>query len=174
MGNLRKAVGRIERIEEHIVIGAVGLALALCIIQVTFRYFLNFPLGWPEELIRYLIILIVYVGASIAVRKKSHISVDLLVTFLPGLRKPLQYVASLFGIVFCLIIIILGIQFVQSLIASGQIAVTLKIPIYIVYSILPIGGLLLLFHYIWELLEPFLGPVPVEDEASSGSPPRGN
>jgi C4-dicarboxylate transporter DctQ subunit len=167
MKNLRKTVGVIEKIEEHIVIAAVTLALILCIIQVTFRYFLDFPLGWPEELIRYLIILIVYVGASIAVRKKSHISVDLLATLLPGLKKFLEYTAALSGVVFCFIIIVLGTQFVGSLIESGQIAVTLKIPIYIVYSILPIGGVLLLFHYVLEIIKLFSGSKRFEEKRPS-------
>ena len=153
MEKLQKAVRLLERIECYIIIVSVAVTLVLCCTQVTFRYLFNFPLGWPEELIRYLIILIVYVGASVAVRDGSHISVDLVPTFFPATKPILRRVSILLGMVFSTILIILGAEFVKSLMESGQIAITLEVPIYIVYSILPIGGALLLFHYIFGIIE---------------------
>jgi TRAP-type C4-dicarboxylate transport system permease small subunit len=145
---LRRAVKVLEKAEDSIVILSVALALILCCIQVIARYVFNYPLSWPEELGRYLIILIVYVGASIALRKKSHIAVDIIPTFFPSSRNILAYLSTISGIVFSLLIIIYGMKFVRSLMISGQIAITLKIPIFIVYSVLPLGGVLLLLHYI--------------------------
>jgi C4-dicarboxylate transporter DctQ subunit len=153
MKKLQKAVRLLEKIECYVIIVSVAVTLVLCCTQVTFRYLFNYPLGWPEELIRYLIILIVYVGASVAVREGSHIHVDILPTFFPATKTFLGYVSVLLGMVFSTIIIILGIKFVRSLIESGQIAITLEVPIYIVYAILPIGGVLLLFHYIFGIIE---------------------
>jgi C4-dicarboxylate transporter DctQ subunit len=151
-----RAIRAIEKTEEYLVIFSVILALTLCCIQVTARYAFNYPLSWPEELIRYLIILVVYIGASIAVRKKSHISVDIINTFFPNSEKLLKYLSAILGIAFSLLIIILGIRFVQSLIISGQIAITLKVPIFIVYAILPVGGVLLLLQYIILLRDEFM------------------
>lgn len=151
--NLRKTISGIEKAEDYIVIVAVALALMLCCIQVTARYVFNYPLSWPEELGRYLVILIVYVGTSIAVRKKSHIAVDIIHTFVPKSKRLLEYLSTSFGMGFSLLIIIYGIKFVRSLMISGQIAITLKIPIFIVYLILPMGGILLLFHYFLWILD---------------------
>jgi TRAP-type C4-dicarboxylate transport system permease small subunit len=151
MKTLPRAVKVLEKAEDSIVILSVALALTLCCIQVIARYVFNYPLSWPEELGRYLIILIVYVGASIALRKKSHIAVDIIPTFFPSSRKFLDYLSTISGILFSLIIIIYGMKFVRSLMISGQIAITLKIPMFIVYSVLPLGGVLLLLHYILEI-----------------------
>jgi len=153
MKKLQKAVRLLEKIECYVIIVSVAVTLVLCCTQVTFRYLFNYPLGWPEELIRYLIILIVYVGASVAVREGSHIHVDIMPTFFPATKAFLGYASILLGMVFSIIIIILGIRFVRSLMDSGQIAITLEVPIYIVYTILPIGGVLLLFHYIFGIIE---------------------
>ena len=152
MKTLQRAVMSLEKAEDSIVILSVVIALILCCLQVIARYVFNYPLSWPEELGRYLIILIVYVGASIALRKKSHIAVDIIPTFFPSSRKVLVYASTIAGIVFSLLIIIYGIKFVRSLMISGQIAITLKIPIFIVYSVLPLGGALLLLHYILRIL----------------------
>ena len=150
---MQKAVRLLEKIECYIIIISVAVSLVLCCIQVSFRYLFNNPLGWPEELVRYLIILIVYVGASIAVREKSHICVDIIPTFFPATKRYTNYLSIFFGMIFSVIIIVLGIKFVRSLMESGQIAISLEVPIYYVYTILPIGGVLLLFHYIFGIIE---------------------
>ena len=164
MKSLRAKIRLLEKAEDWVIIVSVTLALIFCCVQVTARYIFNYPLSWPEELIRYLVILIAYVGASIAVRRRSHISVDVVNTFFPRSKKLLHYVATVFGIFFSFLIIIYGMKFVRSLMISGQIAITLKIPVFIVYSILPLGGALLLFHYLLDLLE-------VRPEQAAAIPP---
>jgi len=148
---LRRSTKVLEKAEDSIVIFSVALALILCCIQVIARYVFNYPLSWPEELGRYLVILIVYVGASIALRKKNHIAVDIIPTFFPSSRKILGHLSTISGVMFSLLIIIYGMKFVRSLMISGQIAITLKIPIFIVYSVLPLGGVLLFLQYILEI-----------------------
>ena len=108
MKTLQRAVMSLEKAEDSIVILSVVVALILCCLQVIARYVFNYPLSWPEELGRYLIILIVYVGASVGLRKKSHIAVDIIPTFFPSSRKVLVYASRIAGIVFSLLIIIWG------------------------------------------------------------------
>jgi TRAP-type C4-dicarboxylate transport system permease small subunit len=45
--------------------------------QVFWRYFLELPLTWSEEIARYLFIIVTYIGASIAVYEKSHIEINI-------------------------------------------------------------------------------------------------
>ena len=52
--------------------------------QVFTRYIMDDPAGWTEEIARYLLVALVFIGASMAVRKNSHIHVDALYRFLPG------------------------------------------------------------------------------------------
>src|SRR5205809_34550 len=46
------------------------------------RYALNNSASWTEEIARYLLIGVVFVGASIGVAKNNHIQVDLLYRYL--------------------------------------------------------------------------------------------
>ena len=48
------------------------------------RYVLNDSAAWTEEIARYLLIGMVFVGASIGVAKNNHIQVDLLYRYLPA------------------------------------------------------------------------------------------
>jgi TRAP-type C4-dicarboxylate transport system permease small subunit len=59
-------------------------ALALVVFyQVFTRYFLSDPAGWTEEIARYLLVMVVFIGASMSVRKNNHIQVDFLYRLMP-------------------------------------------------------------------------------------------
>lgn len=47
------------------------------------RYVLSSPLGWTEEVARYLLICVGFLAATIGVRKRSHIRLELLYRYLP-------------------------------------------------------------------------------------------
>lgn len=59
--------------------------------QVFTRYFLGDPAGWTEEIARYLLVATVFIGASMAVRRNSHIQVDAFYRWMP---KPLARTLS--------------------------------------------------------------------------------
>ena len=47
------------------------------------RYFLNDSASWTEEIARYLLIVVTFVGASMAVRRNTHIHVEFIFRYLP-------------------------------------------------------------------------------------------
>ncbi|WP_016957850.1 TRAP transporter small permease [Catenovulum agarivorans] len=59
-----------------------GLAIIL-FSQFFSRYVFNFPLGWSEEVSRYLLILLAFAGACIASRNQAHIAMTLFHRWLP-------------------------------------------------------------------------------------------
>jgi TRAP-type transport system small permease protein len=69
----------------------VNIALAACLgsmtavvfVSVLFRYALNSPLAWTEELASLLFAWLTFVGAYVGFRSRSHIIIDTLVIFLP-------------------------------------------------------------------------------------------
>ncbi|MEX0502663.1 TRAP transporter small permease [Alphaproteobacteria bacterium LSUCC0719] len=64
-----------------IVISIVMVLVTLA--QVIFRYLLEAPLPWSEELARYCFVWIVFLGGAIGFFRGVHLGVDLLVNALP-------------------------------------------------------------------------------------------
>jgi TRAP-type transport system small permease protein len=93
-----------QELEEHVdlsdlrwtdiaVFAIFWVLFAVVFLQFYTRYVLNDSLGWTEEIARYLLILVTFVGSIMAMRKGSHIAVEALLVFLPGAAKHWTLVA---------------------------------------------------------------------------------
>jgi TRAP-type transport system small permease protein len=79
--------------EDWIAFGLFWTLAATVFYQFFTRYALNDSASWTEEIARYLLICTVFVGASVSVRKNTHIHVDIFYRFMP---KPMARVLSTF------------------------------------------------------------------------------
>jgi TRAP-type transport system small permease protein len=81
---------------------ALFWALAFVVFyQVFTRYILDDAAGWTEEIARYLLVAVVFIGAAMNVRRNNHIQVDFLYRLIPaGLGRVLSTAVDLFRIAF--------------------------------------------------------------------------
>src|SRR5512146_1444476 len=80
----------------------LGAMTTIVFVSVIFRYVLNRPLAWTEELASLLFAWITFVGAFVGFRTRSHIAIDTLMVFLPGrARRTIQRVVD--AIVLCVL-----------------------------------------------------------------------
>ena len=109
-------------------------ALALVVfLQFFTRYVLNDSLGWTEEIARYLLIGVTFIGAVSAVRRESHIAVELLYTRLSrGARLALQVFVDIVSLVFYAAMIWLCSQLAQK---TFQKMTSIDVPKSVVYWI---------------------------------------
>ena len=62
----------------------IGMSMTVIVaVQVFFRYVLNQSLFWSEELARYLLVWLSFLGASVAYRRKAHPGIDILQAKMP-------------------------------------------------------------------------------------------
>lgn len=109
-------------------------ALAFVVfLQFFTRYVLNNSLGWTEEIARFLLIGVTFLGAVIAVRKESHIAVELLYRYLPrGARFVLQVAVDVVAFFFYGVTAWLCTQMAQR---TQQMMVSIDVPKAVVYWI---------------------------------------
>lgn len=71
------------RPEDSIVFVIFWALFGVVLLQVFTRYVLNNSLGWTEEIARYLLIGVTFVGSVMAMRKGTHIAVEAVLKYLP-------------------------------------------------------------------------------------------
>jgi TRAP-type C4-dicarboxylate transport system permease small subunit len=69
--------------EDWIVLAVFWILAVVVFYQVFTRYVLNDAAGWTEEIARYLLIAVTFLGGAMAVRRNTHIQVDFVYRFLP-------------------------------------------------------------------------------------------
>ena len=129
-----------ENLEEWILgVFLIGMALIL-LIQVIMRALLGHSLTWAEEIARYIYVWSVFLSISCTIRKKNILRVDLIESLLPkAVRMSVNIAQHIVEMILYGYLFYNSISVVQAVHASGQTSPALKIPMYIVYAIIPVG-----------------------------------
>ena len=140
----------LEKVEKAILAVTVGIMVIIIAYQVIMRYIFAHANSWSEELARYLFIYDVMIGAAIAIRRNSHLQIDILINLMkPKVRTILTIIATLAGMVFMVFLLSYSITLVQ----TGTMSAGLGIPMSIPYSCMPVGIVLMLLTSIEVLFK---------------------
>ena len=133
----------------------VALALFWALGAVVFtqfftRYALNNSASWTEEIARYLLIGVVFVGASIGVARNNHIHVDLLYRYLPaGAGRALALVVDVLRVAFLWAMVVYT---VQMMLKMGNYQMTIvDLPMNIVYGVVLFGFVAMALRSLWVM-----------------------
>ena len=114
------------------------------------RYVLNDPWQWTEEAARIAFLWVVFLGASVGVRRGLHFRFTLLLDNLrPAWKRPLEIFANLWVIFFAGTMAVKGLSF--ALLNFAQLTPTLVIPWGWVYMAVPLGGVLMILYALEHL-----------------------
>jgi TRAP-type C4-dicarboxylate transport system permease small subunit len=173
---------RIHRIKlaiDHLLGGAVALLMGVLVVDVLWQVFTRFILGDPshftDELARYLLIWVGLLGGAYGVGQRLHLAIDLLPTRLTGrAHHVLQIVIESTVMVFAVAVLVVGgSRLVGLTLLMGQTSAAMQVPLGIVYSVLPLSGILIAFYslvFIGDHLKALRAPrsavpTPVESPA---------
>ncbi len=120
--------------------------------NVVSRYFLDTTLGWYEEVSRFLLIWIVFLGAVIALIRGDHLGIDLLQSLLSARACRAVVVLSDLLVLTALVIMCLGAwdMAIDSL-QSGWVASSVPIPYGWVYMVGPVSAALMFLQMLIKL-----------------------
>lgn len=111
------------------------------VLQVFFRYVVNNPIAWTEELSRYSLVWLTFLGAAYAVSLKQNISIEILRNVLSPLGKKVMYtIATLVSLLFCIFLIQYGYILASS--SMNQLSPVLQVPMGVIYYIIPVSAFL--------------------------------
>ncbi|MGI6558310.1 MAG: TRAP transporter small permease [Limnochordia bacterium] len=131
----------VDKIMGWLLVVLMASMAVVVFLQVFYRYVLNNPLPWPEEVARMTVVWLSFIGAYMAMRKNSHIGFNLLVAQLPDVWQ--AYIAVLGNLLvlwFLLVIVQQGIITMGLTMQDPMPYTGISIGLW-VYSVFPIAGL---------------------------------
>jgi TRAP-type C4-dicarboxylate transport system permease small subunit len=125
---------------------AVFWALAAIVfLQFFTRYVLNDSLAWTEEIARYGLIWVTFIGGAVVVRKNTHIAVEVLLHFLPpGSARVLLALVDIFKLLFIGLLAYFSLTIAERM--QWQRMVIVELPMSVVYAGVAIGCFLMLIR----------------------------
>jgi TRAP-type C4-dicarboxylate transport system permease small subunit len=130
---------------------ALFVVIIVCVsLQVFYRYVLNDPLTWSEELARFSFLWMVFLGLGLAERDDQHIAVDFFVGKMPfGMRKIVRIAVD----VFC--VVVLAVACYQSIgvirVQAAMRSVALNISMAYFAIAVPIGFAILCIYKFFSI-----------------------
>ena len=158
----------LNKIEEAFIAAALFVATVIVTLNVFLRW-VNLGTSWSEELVRYLLIALTFVGMSVCARLSEHVTIDLLPQMTKGkLKIAVHFLIYVVALVFSVLFTWYGFKLVIALEQTAQTSPTLGIPMYMVYLVMPIGGALTVIRYVQKIVALFRTPTAVLTETRKG------
>lgn len=125
--------------ETVLILLMVGISCVM-FLQIIMRYIFTMPLTWPEELCRYMWIWTVFFSLSYSIRIRKMLRVDVVMEFLSKKsRMIMALLIETLSLVVYSIFSYYSLIVLRSLVISGRVSPALRIPMYLVYSVVCIG-----------------------------------
>lgn len=120
-------------------------AMALMVFaNVVLRLTTDTSILWVEEMSRFLMIWLTFLGAGLVLRYGGHIGIDNLQEAFPRQAKLIRGVVFALMLAFFVFMLIMGIRY--SIFTWGQTTAAMEIPVGAVYLAMPVGFALLILH----------------------------
>ena len=139
-----------EVVIEHHFEDWLAFAIFWCLAGIVFlqfftRYVLNDSLAWTEEIARYGLMWVTFIGAAMVTRRNSHIAVTLLTELLPaGPARVLRALIDVIVLVFLTLLAYFSVLIVQRM--QFQRMTVIDLPMSLVYGGVALGCFLMLFR----------------------------
>lgn len=137
--------GILERIEGQTSGILLGIGTLLVIISVITRYFFGYSWGANEEVVRFILIWSIYIGASLAVSRGEHVQIELIDVIVPRkIKKYVQFIGFVVGMLGCLILASESIKLnINSIMVNEVSQSYLRLPMSIPKIAVAVGSILM-------------------------------
>jgi TRAP-type C4-dicarboxylate transport system permease small subunit len=158
-----RAVGWVRRRAENIVAGMLGIMFVAFILQIVFRYFFNFPIGWTSELSVILWLYMALLGSAFWLKESDEIRFDLISERLGPLgRRVLSLVVAIAAIVLFGMALPATIKYVAFM--KVESTSYLKIRLDLLYSVYVVFALAVIVRYLWAIVGIVRGEAPAQGD----------
>lgn len=144
----------INKITENVLV-VVFFVMTLSVVwQVLSRYLFNISASWTEELARFCLMWLAILGAAYITGKREHIEIDYFFDkFSPRTKKKMDYFIEVLILIFAVVVLVIGGSYLMYMTAYlEQKSPALQVPLGVVYSILPLSGILMVYYTVIHMM----------------------
>jgi TRAP-type C4-dicarboxylate transport system permease small subunit len=135
-------------------IGAlVGAIVVITLAAVWWRYVLNAPLAWPEQVSRIMFVWVTFVGAAVLYRERLHVAIDMFVSHLPRAgRRAVGWAVELIILGFNVVLLLYGLKL--SVDTLDQTFGALDITPASFYFAAPVAAAMMILYFLERISTP--------------------
>jgi TRAP-type C4-dicarboxylate transport system permease small subunit len=164
---LRTAERALVRVNQALIVVMMMTMATLVFANVVSRYLFAHSLNWSEEIARYMMIWITYLGAGLAMRGGQHVAIEFGQSALPKPFHPwIRGLVAATILLFLGVLTVAGVQFTEF--AWRQRSPVMQWPMGAVYLAIPIGSLLFALHFL-AILRDWIGRTPGVEAVESAT-----
>ncbi len=161
-----RVLERVTTVVKWVMVSMTCVIFFITTITVFTRYVLNFVPSWSEEIPRYLLVWITYLGAALAVKYKEHISLDVFFNLMPvRVRQVGHLFLNILVAIVALIMVVYGVSLVNHF--GDDLMESIPLTNFWLYLAMPISGSLMIFYIIQDTWKGIRGLGKEEVPASS-------
>ena len=144
-------VGWMRRRAENVVALLLAIMFVAFILQIVFRYFLNFPIGWTSELSVIAWLYITLLGSAFWLKESEEVRFDLISGRLgPVGRRVVGFVVALSAVVLFGMALPATVKYVAFM--RVERSSYLKIRLDVLYSVYVVFAVAIIVRYGWALV----------------------
>jgi len=155
MSKIVRVIGSINTFFGTVVGWVSLLMMAAIVYEVVARYVFNAPTIWSMEINQYLFCMISMLAGGYCLLKDGHVRVDIIYPrFSPKVKAWVEIITFLLPVAFCSLLIWQGGSEFWKVLTNGIVSDTvLEFPMWPVWLMIPLGGLLLALQILARYLE---------------------
>lgn len=130
--------------------------VAVTFLQVLARFVFKIPISWSQELVKLCFVWIIFLGAAIAVKEGTHLTLDMLTSSLPGGVRRVIRIGILFLTILCAATLLYG-GGRYCINCASKTMITLPLPADVQYVSMPLSALFMIWYLIEKLRDELTG-----------------
>jgi TRAP-type C4-dicarboxylate transport system permease small subunit len=143
----------VTKIAEFVLGGAMAAIVLITLAAVWWRYVVNAPIAWIEQVSNMLFVWIVFIGAAVLYRRQLHIAVDYFVGMLPErFNNTAFWVIETLNLTFIVILFIFSLKLTIDVLPSTTGALDITPAYY--YASAPIACAMMMLFFVEKMLDP--------------------
>ena len=165
---IRRAVDWMRKRAENVVAALLGIMFVCFLIQIVFRYFFNFPIGWTSELSVVMWLYMTLLGSTFWLKESDEVRFDLISGSLgPMGRRVLGLAVAVATVILFGMAMPATIKYVTFM--KVESSSYLKVRLDLLYSVYVVFAAAVIVRYAWSLVTLLRGKTPEAGDATSAS-----